>query len=333
MSLWLVRAGAHGEQERVAIDNSLITIGWNDFPDLSSFDKGQLAKLYSQIYPTAKKNTMRNQLGQVWRFVHEIKNGDLVALPLKTQSSISIGKVEGDYEYRQISNDVKHIRRVKWLKTIPRSSFDQDILYSLGAFITVCKIKRHDAENRVRKLLGEQVIEPDVVSEKAAEEIIDIEEPARDQIVKHIGAKFRGHNLARLVDAILHAQGYVTKKSPPGPDGGVDILAAAGSLGFEQPRICVQVKSSSSSVDVKILRELQGVMTKVRAEQELLVAWGGFTNQCIQEARDAFFSIRLWDQRDLLGAIFQYYERFDDELKAELPLKKIWALVMEVEES
>ena len=150
--------------------------------------------------------------------------------------------------------------------------------------------------------------------------------------MKHIGTKFKGHDLARLVDAILHAQGYVTKKSPPGPDGGVDILASAGSLGFDKPRVCVQVKSSSSPVDVKILRELQGVMQKVRAEQGLLVSWGGFNNPCIQEARDAFFSIRLWDQGDLLGAVFQYYERFDDELRAELPLKKIWALVIEAEE-
>ncbi len=78
---------------------------------------------------------------------------------------------------------------------------------------------------------------------------------------------------------------------------------------------------------------LVGVMTKVRAEQGLLVAWGGFNNQCVQEARDAFFSIRLWDQGDLLGAIFKYYGQFDDELKTELPLKKIWALVIEVEES
>jgi len=231
-----------------------------------------------------------------------------------------------------LADNIKHIRRVRWRKTIPRSAFGQDILYSLGAFMTVCKIERNDAENRVKNLLQKGEIAETRVKTEIGEEKIDIEESARDQIVKHVGAKFRGHDLARLVEAILHAQGYVTKKSPPGPDGGVDILAAAGPLGFDKPRVCVQVKSSSSPVDVKILRELQGVMSKVRAEQGLLVAWGGFTNRCIQEARDAFFSIRLWDQGQLLRVIFQYYERFDDELKAELPLKKIWALVMEAEE-
>jgi restriction system protein len=69
----------------------------------------------------------------------------------------------------------------------------------------------------------------------------------------------------------------------------------------------------------------------VRAEHGLLVSWGGFTNPAQQEARDAFFSIRLWDQGALLEEIFKYYEHFYDELKAELPLKRMWGLVIEEE--
>jgi restriction system protein len=60
-----------------------------------------------------------------------------------------------------------------------------------------------------------------------------------------------------------------------------------------------------------------------------LVAWGGFTKDAIQEARDDFFLIRLWDQGGLLNEIVKHYEQFDDELKAELPLKRIWTLVEE----
>jgi restriction system protein len=59
------------------------------------------------------------------------------------------------------------------------------------------------------------------------------------------------------------------------------------------------------------------------------VAWEGFTNSCLQEAKDAFSPIRLWHQGDLLAESFKYYDRFDDELKAELPLKKICALIFE----
>lgn len=330
MSLWLVRAGSYGEQEQGALENKVVTIGWNDLPNLSNIkEKKALAEIYSRVYPNAKKKEAANQVGQIWRFIREIRKGDLVALPLKTQSAIVIGKVERDYEYRELTANIRHIRRVKWLKTIPRSSFDQDILYSLGAFMTVCQIERNEAESRVKKLLQKGEIAEAGVMPVAPEEVIDIEEYARDQIVKHVGAKFKGHNLARLVEAILRAQGYVTRSSPPGPDGGIDILAAAGSLGFDKPRVCVQVKSSSFPTDVKVVRELRGVMSKVGAEQGLLVAWGGFNPQATQEAKDAFFSIRLWDQGALLEEIFKYYERFEDTLKAELPLKKIWGLVIE----
>jgi restriction system protein len=281
-------------------------------------------------------------VGQIWDFIKEIKKGDLVALPLKTQSSIAIGRIEGDYEDREISPEVKHIRKVKWLKIIPRSEFDQDLLFSLGAFSTVCEIKRNDAEKRVSRLLEGRVktIEPndlDFESEAIVEvEVpqfgigqLDVEQHARDQIVKYISAKFSGHGLARLIESILSVQGYKTLKSEPGKDGGVDILAGLGQLGFNQPSICVQVKSSPSPVDVRILRELKGVMQNVSATQGLLVAWGGFTKDAIQEAKNLYFSVRLWDQGNIIDEIIEHYENFCDELKAELPLKRIWTLVSE----
>jgi len=330
MSLWLVRAGKHGEQEQGALENNVITIGWNELPDLSGLNsRAQLLELYRKVHPNATKPQATNEVGQVWRFAHEIQRDDLVALPLKMRKAIAIGRVRGGYEYRLLTSNIKHIRLVEWLATIPRSSFDQDLLYSLGAFMTVCRIERHDAENRVKTILagGTAVSGDDMPPAPATR--VDVATYAEDEIVKHIEAKFKGHDLARLVGAILYAQGHVTRESSRGPDGGVDILAAAGTLGFDDPKICVQVKSSSSPVDFKVLRELQGVMSKVRAQQGLLVAWGGFTNSCLQEGKDAFFSIRLWDQGDLLAQIFRYYEHFDDELKAELPLKRIWALVSE----
>lgn len=332
MSLWLVRAGGHGEQEQVAIEENVITIGWNEFSDFSNLKrKEDLTEIYRKEYPGASKNKAGNEIGQIWRFIHDIKKGDLVALPLKTESSIALGEVVGDYEYKELFNNVKHIRRVKWLKTLPRSAFDQDLLYSFGAFMTVCKIQRNGAKERVLKLLHGNVkqIESEEAGEELQEETIDIEEYSQDQIVKYIEAKFKGHGLARLIDAILKAQGYVTRVSPPGKDGGIDILAAPGPLGFDRPRICIQVKSSNVPASVQVLRELQGVMSKVRADQGLFVSWGGFNSEAKQEAKDAFFTIRLWDQGNILQEIFKYYERFDDELKAELPLKRIWSLVIE----
>lgn len=131
MNLWLVRAGAHGEQEQIALDENVVTMGWNEFQNLSNVKRrDDLVTIYKKLYPDASKYKAGNEIGQLWRFIHEIKLGDLVAIPLKTESSIAIGEVTGNYEYKELSNDVRHIRRVKWLKTLPRSAFDQDLLYS-----------------------------------------------------------------------------------------------------------------------------------------------------------------------------------------------------------
>ena len=341
MALWLVRAGSHGEQEQGAMEHSVATIGWNEMPDISKiYNKNKLKELYLKLYPNTKKMRSARMIGQLWDFAKEIEKGDLMALPLKSQSSIVLGRVEGNYQFKEVTPNIKHIRPVKWLRTVPRSQFDQDILFSLGAFSTACQIKRNAAENRVRKIMEKgQIMEKNttiidsVTTERNLEEsvLIDIEQHAKDQIVKFMGAKFTGHNLARLVEAILKAQGYITTKSEPGKDGGIDILAGSGQLGFNEPRICAQIKSSISPIDVRVVRELQGVMQRVEAKQGLLVSWGGFTKDAIQEARNIFFTMRLWDQGALLNEIEKDYEQFEDELKAELPLKRIWTLVEEIE--
>ena len=59
---------------------------------------------------------------------------------------------------------------------------------------------------------------------------LDVNQYAKDRIVKHISTKFSGHGLARLIESILRVQGYITLMSDPGKDGGVDILAGSGTI-------------------------------------------------------------------------------------------------------
>jgi restriction system protein len=70
-------------------------------------------------------------------------------------------------------------------------------------------------------------------------------------------------------------------------------------------------------------------MRKVKADLALLVSSSGFHPNVLKEARDEFFSIRLWSLNDIVENIFKYYDKFSDELKAEMPLKRMWILVEE----
>jgi len=336
----MVRAGRHGENEEFLLENDAVGIGWRELPDLAQVESREaLQQLCEHAYPDSKPKTVANWVSQIWPFTRTIREGDLVALPLKRRSAIAIGKVTGPYSYREdFPEEARHTRPVEWLnKDIPRSAFDQDILYSLGAFMTVCRIQRHNAEERIRAMLEGRRIPPPAappVGDEGPQEEeapVDLEAYARDLIRTHIGQRFRGHELQRLVTAILDAQGYQTQNAPPGPDGGVDIVAGRGPMGFEQPRLCVQVKSSDSPLDVKALRELQGVMSNFGADQGLLVSWGGFKTAAESEARRQFFQMRLWDADDLIDALLENYDRIPEDLRAELPLKRIWTLVPEEE--
>ncbi|WP_223813669.1 restriction endonuclease [Geobacillus zalihae] len=135
MAVWLVRAGRYGEQQEAALEHGVAVIGWNELPDLSSIQtKEQLKELFNKVYPKATENEAANKVGQIWAFIQRIQKGDLVALPLKYRSAIAIGKVVGTYQYRtDIAANIRHTIPVEWIRTdIPRTAFDQDLLYSLG---------------------------------------------------------------------------------------------------------------------------------------------------------------------------------------------------------
>ncbi|MGN5638808.1 restriction endonuclease [Burkholderia multivorans] len=72
------------------------------------------------------------------------------------------------------------------------------------------------------------------------------------------------------------------------------------------------------------LDKLLGAMTKFNADQGLFVAWGGFKGNVQKQLASQFFRLRLWTQKELLEQLFEQYERLDEDLKAELPLKRVW---------
>ena len=111
--------------------------------------------------------------------------------------------------------------------------------------------------------------------------------------------------------------------------GGIDVFAGQGPLGLDSPRLIVQVKSSPSPVDVKIVREPHGVLSTNGADQALLVARGGVNKAARHELRSQFFRVRVWDAANLLDAVLRNYDKLSEELRADLPLKRVWSLVEE----
>lgn len=334
MTLWVVRCGGDSAHELEALEQSYVGIGWGELEDVSRYGSTEeMREHYASVHPDAKRNSQINCSSQVFAFAHRVQKGDLVALPLKSRRAIAFGRIAGDYEYVSDAHPyVKHQRKVEWIREpIPRSEISQDLLYTLGAFLTVFQASRNDAETRIRALLdGRKDSYQNVILREIddqAREVPDIESIAKDQISNLIVSKFSGHEFAWLIGEILKAQGYSVLISPEGPDGGVDVLAGSGTSGFEEPKIAVQVKSGSTIVDAPTIHRLQGTMKNFDATYGLMVSWGGFNNAALKEGRRLFFSIQMWNADDVIRHLTDNYDRLSDEIKAEIPLKRIWTVL------
>jgi len=75
-----------------------------------------------------------------------------------------------------------------------------------------------------------------------------------------------------------------------------------------------------------VLDQLIGTMANVGAEYGLLVSWGGFKSSIIRDIPMQFFKVRLWSRIEILNEFLQCYDKIDDEIKQEIPLKRIWVL-------
>jgi len=345
MAVWLIRAGSHGENEQKFIQENRVYVTWDDLDvNISQLeDRDALKAQLAERYPDTKPKAILNWVSQIWPFAHEIQIGDLIVLPLKTQPAIQIGEVVSNYNFEPAGpSPYFHWRSVKWIaEAVPRVNFGKDLLYTFGAFLTICRVQRNNAEARIsamrangwkpETLAGSIVKPPPPITDELTGDT-NLEDLAHDQIAQLITARFKGHGLTRLVEAILKAQGYTTYRSPEGADGGADILAGAGPLGFGTPRLCVEVKSESSPIDRPTVDKLLGAVSKFGAQEGLFVSWSGFKSSVQKELAASFFRVRLWTQKELLEQLFAHYDRLDDDLKAELPLKRIWMVAAQESE-
>jgi len=349
VTAWLIRAGKSGERDTWSLDSGLSGGGFLEVEDLTPFTtREQISAAVARGFPGAKPGKINNFAGQLWALRSRVQPGDLVALPVKTTSQIALGIVTQGYEY-QSDPDLsrRHVVHVDWKRIdLPRTALHQDLLYSLGAFMTICEIRKNDGEWRLRHALlhgkdpgrrtpppkghdGTDSNGPDDSELEPGPEAVDVERAARDRIAGFIQERFMGHGLADIVAEVLRAEGHTCLVSPPGADNSVDILAGRGPLGLDSPRVIVQVKSEAGPVGAPVVMQLSGAMANNNCEQGLLVAWGGVT----KPAREELKKVRatLWDSDQLIERIFRVYARLPDVTRAELPLRQVWVLVEEGE--
>lgn len=141
--------------------------------------------------------------------------------------------------------------------------------------------------------------------------------------ISHYLRSMNPYDFQDLVADLLRAMTYhVSWVSPPGKDGGLDILAWPDALGTRLPRIKVQVKRQQQAVNVDGLRSFMALLGD--DDVGLFVCTGGFTRDAETEARtQEKRRVTLIDLDKLFALWDEHYEKLTDQARRRLPLRSI----------
>ncbi|HSS05322.1 MAG TPA: cold shock domain-containing protein [Solirubrobacterales bacterium] len=152
---WIVRAGRRGENEDLARDENVVLIGWSKLGKIGPDTSRERLKELVRATGEDRDASVNAQAGSIYRFIHEMREGDLVVLPLqREQGRASVGVIESAFIYRPDGvfkdRDAHYQREVTWLSWgLPYESFDSDLRSAFGAQGTVSEIQRDDSVGRI----------------------------------------------------------------------------------------------------------------------------------------------------------------------------------------
>lgn len=307
VTLWGIHGGKAGEADTLFVKKNVVALGFVEMGDPTALpaDRAAFTARVQEVYKDAKPGAIPIYAGQMYRFLHEARTGDLVAYPSQIDKKIHVGRLSGEYRYDPaLDPGYPNMRPVKWLHALPRADFSQGALYEIGSAMTFFQLKNYADEF----IAVSQGLHPRVDVKKdptVALVVSEVEQSTKDYLQKTLSQEFKGHRFAHLVGNLLEVLGYRTRVSPEGTDKGVDIVAHRDELGLQPPIIKVQVKSGEGTVGAPEVQALAGAVGDKGAG--LFVTLATFSKQA-RDFADARGNIRLLDGDGFLDLLMEHYE-------------------------
>ena len=156
--VWLIRAGREGKFEDSALEHGLAIVDWG-VPDLTeATDKDAVRDNVMQAFPGDSSGRIGNITGQLSWFRMDMREGDVVVLPLMTQRPlVALGHIRGPYEYRQVEGSWYHTHKVDWIRRdVLQSAFGDELQRSLRQPKTISRLRSDAVEGRIAEILDEK---------------------------------------------------------------------------------------------------------------------------------------------------------------------------------
>jgi restriction system protein len=321
---WMVRSGNDNELAPLVEAKNAAAIGGSVMGDVSNLKSREAFKeAYRQAYPDHSEGRTNVGTGQIFRFACVIAEGDYVLTYIKDSREVLIGTVTGPYAFNPalFSPDYPQVRPVTWHRRVSRDDFSTPARNALGSALTVFQVDDHLSE--IQKLAAgkPQTPEEDAEEEEAPPFYEEVSAKATELIADLISG-LDPYDFQDLVAAVLRAMGFRAISSNPGRDLGVDIIAHPDALGFDRPRIKVQVKHRKDSSTGPEMRSFLGALRT--GDSGLYVSTGGFTSDAKSAAENSREPVTLLDRDGFIRLLLEYYEVLEPEHKSKVPLRKVW---------
>ncbi len=316
ISIYCVRAD-FGKYAQQFIDGGYVAIGWLPKDDLSGItSREEIYSLYKKEYPNDTSNiVIGQQVGQIARFLLEIKHGDYVVTPAQNTEFIYYGVVEENAYFFADGSDgcpFLHRKRVKWHKTpIQRSQFSVPFQNTIRSSLTVFYINH---PKNFFTTIGKSQLIPE--SEKKTE--FDYYTSILNRILELDDKEFE-----ILITHILTALGFEgSEHTGKVGDGGVDATGELDVANMAKIKLFVQAKR------YKLDARIQGSVVKaLRANipaggQGAFITTADFQKQAKEIALEVGFPrIGLINGRQLVDILAEHWNDIPKDFQDKLNLK------------
>ncbi|MDE2362523.1 MAG: restriction endonuclease [Hyphomicrobiales bacterium] len=322
--IWCLRAGARGEADAIFLKASEIALATEVADDAGKLPAARAAfkEAFARAAPHAEPASVPLAAGQLYRFVHEMRIGDNVVYPRKSDRTLRWGEIVGPYVFQEDrTNPFSHRRGVRWLRTLSRDAFSQGALYELGSVLTLFEARSFADE--LREKFGDPAAPDERGAANPAEEdriVRDIEETTRDFISKRIKADLKGYALEPFVAALFRAMGYNACATRKSHDDGIDVIAHRDELGIEPPIVKIQVKAHEANVGADAVKAFYAMVQD--RDVGIFITTGDYTAHASDFARSKG-NLRLIDGQKFVDLIRVYYDRLELKFRRQIPLRQI----------
>ncbi|AZI42082.1 hypothetical protein EHF33_04415 [Deinococcus psychrotolerans] len=300
-----------------------VAIGWLPNTNLSQVhDKNELKNLYETLSPDGvTPMQIGNQVGQISRFMFDIKAGDYILTPTAETEWINWGIVLDETYTFAIANDgcpFPHRRNVKWNKeSLRRSDFSVPLKNTMRALLTLFEISKSGAKSgEIFELMGK----PELINPVEARSLL-MHEVVIERILEQDAEFFE-----LLVADLLRAMGFDAQHKGKSGDGGVDAEGVLDMGGLAQIDLKVQAKRyAGAKINGSVIISFRGSIPN--SSQGAFITTSDYSKSAREAAQDAKFKrVNLINGRQLVDLLAEHWDELSPEIKIPLGLQKSWLL-------